>query len=86
MERPEPVEELEAVLRRDRVIVGASLTAVVVLAWAYMLYLARGMSSMSANGMAMPQMQSWGSVDLALLFVMWAVKETKGKELEDMQG
>ncbi len=73
MERPEPVEELEAVLRRDRVIVGASLTAVVVLAWAYMLYLARGMSSMSANGMAMPQMQSWGSVDLALLFVMWAV-------------
>ncbi len=46
------------------------------LAWAYIVYLAWGVRSMGtgmAVEMAMPQMQSWGAVDFALMFVMWAV-------------
>ncbi|MCH7746708.1 MAG: DUF2182 domain-containing protein [Acidobacteria bacterium] len=70
----EPVTTLETVLRRDRAIVTAGLVGVAVLGWVYLLYLARSMSGidMSAD-MAMPRMQTWGVVDLALLFVMWAV-------------
>ncbi len=70
----EPVTTLETVLRRDRAIVTAGLAGVAVLGWVYLLYLDRSMSGidMSAD-MAMPRMQTWGVVDLALLFVMWAV-------------
>jgi len=70
----EPVTTLETVLRRDRAIVTAGLVGVAVLGWVYLLYLDRSMSGidMSAD-MAMPRMQTWGVVDLALLFVMWAV-------------
>ena len=65
---------METLLRRDRVLVTVGLVAVAALGWAYMLYLARGMSGMAmGTDMAMPQMQAWGVVDLALLFVMWAV-------------
>ena len=66
---------LETLLRRDRVLVAVGLIGVAALGWAYMLYLARSMSDMAMMGtdLAMPQMQSWGVVDLALLFVMWEV-------------
>ncbi len=61
-------------MRRDRVFVTVGLVAVAGLGWAYTLYLARGMSGMAMGAnMAMPQMQAWSVVDLALLFVMWAV-------------
>ncbi|MFQ5899302.1 MAG: DUF2182 domain-containing protein [Candidatus Methylomirabilia bacterium] len=63
---------LEAVLKRDRALVGAGVAGVSALAWLYMVYLARDMTNMDP-AMAMPQMQSWGVVDLLLLFVMWAV-------------
>jgi predicted metal-binding membrane protein len=55
------------------------LTAVVVLSW---LYLVRSAGSMSAGDMAdmagmadmvMPRAAGWSPVDVALLFVMWAV-------------
>jgi predicted metal-binding membrane protein len=67
---------LDAVLRRDRAIVGAGLGGLVLLAWLYLLRMAKGMAEMEAHaamGMAMPQMQTWGMADLGLLFLMWAV-------------
>ncbi|MBI4334868.1 MAG: DUF2182 domain-containing protein [Chloroflexi bacterium] len=64
---------LEAVLRRDRAVVLGSLIGVSALAWAYTIYLARDMGQMEMAYCAMPQMQAWGSMDLLLLFVMWAV-------------
>ena len=68
---------LEAMLRRDRTVVIAGLVAVTLVAWAYLVYLALGMRNMGtmdmAHDMAMPQMQSWGAVELLLLFAMWAV-------------
>ena len=47
------VTPLEVVLRRDRLIVLAGLTAVAVLAWAYMLSLARHMSGMDMGAISM---------------------------------
>jgi predicted metal-binding membrane protein len=61
---------LEALLRRDRIIVLSGLIGISLLAWAYTVYLAWDMEHME---MAMPQMQAWGGIDLVLLFVMWAV-------------
>ena len=63
---------LEAVLRRDRAIVVAGLLLITATAWAYMIYMAWDMKQMDME-MAMPRMQSWGPLDLVLLFVMWAV-------------
>ncbi len=65
-----PPGALEGILGRDRRVVVTGLFAVAALAWAYMFYLA---FQMDAAEMAMPQMQSWGGVDLALLFIMWSV-------------
>lgn len=74
---------LEAVLRRDRVIVLAGLIGVTVLAWAYMFYLAWDMQrSMSVDSMEMgmsmasAQVRPWGAVDFAVMFIMWAVMMT----------
>jgi predicted metal-binding membrane protein len=68
---------LEAVLRRDRTVVLVGLAAVTLIAWTYLVYLVWKMRTTgtmdSALDMAMPQMQSWGAVELLLLFVMWAV-------------
>ena len=68
----EPATTLEIVLRRDRAIVTVGLVGVAALGWAYLLYVARDMSDMSAD-IAMPSTEAWGMVDLALLFVMWVV-------------
>jgi predicted metal-binding membrane protein len=65
---------LEAVLKRDRMIVLGGLAGITALAWAYMGYLAWGMGRMDMSmDMAMPHMQTWGALDLVLAFVMWAV-------------
>ena len=63
----------EAVLRRDRAIILAGLIGITGLAWAYMFYLAARMGDTSVSAMAMPQIQTWGIVDIALVFVMWSV-------------
>src|SRR5574341_1090138 len=63
---------LEAVLKRDRMIVLAGLAGITVLAWAYMGSLSRDMGCMDMT-MAMPRMQAWGLLELVLLCVMWAV-------------
>jgi predicted metal-binding membrane protein len=61
---------LEAILKRDRLIVLGGLAAITALAWAYTGYLAWSMDCMH---MAMPHMQTWSVTELVLLFVMWAV-------------
>ncbi len=66
--------QLEAVLRRDRAVILAGVTMVALIAWAYLVYLVWEMGTMDMTpDMVMPQMQSWGAVELLLLFVMWAV-------------
>jgi predicted metal-binding membrane protein len=65
---------LEAVLRRDRLIVLGGLVGISALAWAYLGYMAWEMQAMDMDmQMAMPRMQVWNAVDVLLLFVMWAV-------------
>lgn len=57
----------------------AGLTAVTLLAWAYLLLAARGMGGTvgtdgwTISGLLMPRAQDWGSVDLLLLFAMWVI-------------
>lgn len=71
--------QLEAVLRRDRAVLLADVTMIALIAWAYLVYLVWEMRSMDdvAMGMTpdmvMPQVQSWGAIEILLLFVMWAV-------------
>ena len=69
---------LEAMLRRDRGIVLVGLAVITLLAWAYIVYLARDMNTGMAisSDIAMPLMQSWGAVGFALTYVMWAVMMT----------
>ncbi len=66
------VISLDAVLRRDRVVVMAGVVALAALAWAYMVYLAQSTRDMG-SGMAMAQLQSWSAADFGLMFLMWAV-------------
>lgn len=65
---------LEIILQRDRLVVLGGLLGLSALAWLYMGYMAWDMSHMAMPmAVAMPQMQSWGWVDLVLLFAMWTV-------------
>jgi predicted metal-binding membrane protein len=71
---------LEAILRRDRAIVMVGIAGVSALAWGYTLHVAWDMqrtmgdgSMQMALGTSMSQARAWGAVDLALMFVMWAV-------------
>jgi predicted metal-binding membrane protein len=75
---------LEAVLRRDRLIVGSALGVIAALAWAYVFWLAADMSmgGMDMSGLRMipaglgmmaPAAAPWSAIEFALVFVMWAV-------------
>ena len=73
---------LEAVLRRDRLIVAGALGAIVLLAWAYVLRLAADMAMggmdmsgfrMVPAGLMLPATAPWSAVEFALVFAMWAV-------------
>jgi predicted metal-binding membrane protein len=69
---------LAAVLRRDRFVVVAALIAVTAIAWAYILVLARRMSSgtmppMSGMEMMAPAFSSWTIAHAIFIFTMWAV-------------
>ena len=68
---------IEAVLYRDRVVILAAVMAVTVIAWGYLVHLARSMSDMAAMAMApamvMPRTESWGAFELPLLLVMWTI-------------
>ena len=73
----------ENILRRDRQVVIGGLVAIVLLSWAYMVYMAWDMVNMMGMEigmemgmeMAMPNMQSWRFVNVFLLFVMWTVMQ-----------
>ena len=69
---------LEALLRRDRIVVVAALGGLIVVAWTYLLYLAHGMSDaemsdMPGMSLTMPDMHPWSWVEFGALVVMWAV-------------
>ncbi|HEY7521678.1 MAG TPA: DUF2182 domain-containing protein [Methylomirabilota bacterium] len=71
----------ESVLRRDRLVVGVALATLLMVAWAYLVYLSLAMSDMSSGDMAgmpgmsitMPGMHPWRWTEFAALVVMWAV-------------
>ncbi|BDG01092.1 DUF2182 domain-containing protein [Anaeromyxobacter oryzae] len=68
---------LEAVLRRDRWIVGAGVAGASAIAWAYQAYMAWGMEHGSSLIAAlMPRMQAWTALDAALLLAMWVLMMT----------
>ena len=69
---------LERVIRRDRLVVAAGLSAVTLLAWLALWRMAADMGAMSSGAgmpatMGMPEMRRWGAADLAWLFLMWTV-------------
>src|SRR5215831_1478147 len=75
---------LEAVLRRDRLIVAGALAGIVVVAWAYVLWLAADMDmgGMDMTGFRMipagigimaPANAPWSAIEFAFVFVMWSV-------------
>lgn len=67
---------LEALLKRDRVLAAAGLTALVMLSWLYLFDLAASLGSPAqdmAAQMATPGLAFWGGPELFLVFVMWTV-------------
>jgi predicted metal-binding membrane protein len=77
---------LEALLKRDRLIVGAALALVTALAWMYLVWLARGMSMTDSTMPSMPDMPDmagmamhsaashpWPPGEFLLTLLMWTV-------------
>jgi len=75
---------LEAVLRRDRLVVAGALAVIAALAWAYVLWLAADMDmdGMDMTGFRMipagigimaPADTPWRAMEFAFVFAMWAV-------------
>jgi predicted metal-binding membrane protein len=60
---------VEAILRRERLILGGCLAAMALLAWLYLLHSKAAMANMEMPGMIMP----WDAMAVFLLFAMWAV-------------
>ena len=63
---------VESLLKRDRLVIAVGIVGLTVLAWAYLVYLARDMGGMD-QGMMMAQMRSWTIADFGFMFLMWAV-------------
>ncbi|NOS70492.1 MAG: DUF2182 domain-containing protein [Verrucomicrobia bacterium] len=68
---------METILKRDRLIVVAALTAIALLAWGYMVYEASAMYNTGVcrcAGMKMsgPDTEPWSTATLLPLFIMWA--------------
>ncbi len=61
--------------RRRRTPVLLAVVALTASAWLYLLAMGWGMANMEAGAamLLMPRMTNWGAVDVALVFVMWAV-------------
>jgi len=68
---------LETLLKRDRVIVAASLASITILAWGYLLWISRGMAMSDAAMAAMPGMNmpspAWSARVFLVTFAMWTV-------------
>ncbi len=61
---------LEALLKRDRVVVTAGLIVLTALAWGYLFDMAGGMAAMDKPP---SMMRAWSVGDFLMLFVMWAI-------------
>ena len=64
---------IESLLRRDRLLVGATLIAAVALCWAWIVPMARDMYGPMTGAGAWMMTDDWGFRHLALLFAMWVV-------------
>jgi len=79
---------LETILRRERLIVGGCLVAMVLVAWSYLFHYRAAMPGMDMpgmdmskmdmrgmdmSGMTMPDPYAWSVAAILLLFVMWVV-------------
>src|ERR1700739_1775393 len=75
---------LAAVLKRDRVIVAACLVVLILLAWAYIVWLADDMEMggmdmtgfrmiPAGNGLMMPVDAPWHAIEVVVVFAMWIV-------------
>ncbi len=73
---------LEALLRRDRAVIVAALTALAMLAWADLVWLARDMAMggmdmtgfraiPAGQGLMMPAKAPWLPIEFAYVFAMW---------------
>ena len=71
-----PLTPVGALGRRDRVLISGCLAVTVLLAWTYLVYLARQMSASTPYEAAMRSMgpmPGWSLPDVFFTFVMWAV-------------
>jgi len=61
--------------RRAPALLLIGIATVLLVAWAYLLWMDWGMRHMdrAADMLLMPRMVGWGAVDLALVFLMWAL-------------
>ena len=75
---------LEAVLRRDRLVIAGALAIIIALAWGYVLWLANDMDMGGMDmtgfrmipagiGIMLPANEPWRAIEFAYVFLMWAV-------------
>jgi predicted metal-binding membrane protein len=69
-----PATAIEALARRDRIVVAAGLAGIAALSWLYLFHRGAAMGDMAGmQGMAMPALEPWSAADALMMFVMWAV-------------
>jgi predicted metal-binding membrane protein len=64
---------IEALLRRDRWLVGGALLLAIALCWAWLVPMARDMYGPMSGAAAWMMTDNWDAPHLALLFAMWSV-------------
>ena len=67
---------LEAVLKRDRVVVLAGIVSITALCWVYLVRMAHAMADMPmsmGDAMALTQVQPWTAAYFTMMLVMWIV-------------
>lgn len=71
---PSPAPSFPSLPKRDRITILSALVGVIVLAWAYVLYLWAKMPMMNADAPgAIMQLYPWTPVDFVFVYLMWAV-------------
>jgi predicted metal-binding membrane protein len=61
-------------LKQERLVIYASMLAIILLAWVYLVTISKGMGVANMGmGNTMPTMQTWKLSDILLTFVMWSV-------------
>lgn len=64
---------VEALARRDRTLALLGLAGLTLLAWAFLVRMAREMAAHASMGMAMPMPAAWDAGRGLLTFLMWAI-------------